>query len=103
MIHYLIRLLMLLVFIAAMADVWSTNRAIATGGAHEANPVMAFFMRVLGSGWVLARLAFALVNIWFVIHSPSSAETWKGLVSFSVNIAITGYAVLSNIKLGNKA
>lgn len=101
MMHLLVRVLMLLVLLAAMGDVWSTNRAIARG-AKEANPVMALFMRLLGDKWVMARLLFALLNIWMVMRSPATAETWKGAASFGLNVALMAWVIWHNVGVGNQ-
>lgn len=100
-VHYLVRILMCAVFLSAMADVWSTNRAIAKG-AKEANPVMAFFMRVLKEKWLLARLVFSQAHIFTVVHSPAAAETWKGVASFGLNLALMAYVIWNNIKVAAK-
>jgi hypothetical protein len=93
---------MLLVFAAAILDVWSTNRALASGGAKEANPLMAFFMRLLGSKWVLARLLFAQLNIYFVMSNPVSREGYVGLLAFGFNVALMTWVIWNNIRIGDK-
>ena len=99
--HILIRAMMLLVFVGTCGDVWSTNRALATGGAVEANPIMAFLMRIFGSFWIIPRILFGLGNIFLVIHWPATAETWKGVASFGLNIALLAYVIWNNITVGN--
>lgn len=98
--HYLIRILMVLTFLLAMADVWSTNRALANGG-REANPVMAFLMRLLGEKWVLARLSFALFTIFTVMSNTVARESWTGVLSFGLNVALLTWVVWNNVKVGN--
>jgi len=95
--HQFIVALAFLSFALAMADVWSTQKALAQPNTKEANPLIAFFMRVLGPKWILARLLMALLVVAAALLRGDS------LVSAAVllfNVALLGYVVYSNLKTG---
>ncbi len=93
--HIFVRVLMMLDYAAAIGDVFSTNLALSRPGVREGNPVIAFVMRVVGSKWVLVRLAFALLSIVAAANKPDSTAIWLYLAG----ALVTGYAVFSNVKL----
>ena len=65
----LIKTLLVVVALAQVVDVISTNRALAAGmGLYEANPVMGFSMSALGSFWWLPKFAIAAVLIGSAIQ-----------------------------------
>lgn len=97
-IHYLVRIAMILVLLGTMGDVWLTLRDLAAG-ASEANPVMRFLMHLLDGKWVIARMVFGLFNIWLVIHNPQAAESWMGLLSFTINILLLAWVLWNNIQV----
>lgn len=92
----LIRVLAFLSIILALGDVITTNGALGTGQAREANPVMALVQRVLGSKWVIARLAYNAAGIAAAFVYDG---TWAGVALLGVGNALTGYAVWNNWKI----
>jgi heme A synthase len=85
------RWLLLVVFVGLqLADVVSTNYALAVPGVWEANPLMALSQAKLGTAWWLPKLAaIGLV----VLTAPQSRRRWP---MFFV-VAISGGAVLLNL------
>ena len=62
-------------------DVASTYLAVQRGVAHEANPAMSFFIRILGlgGGLVLPKLA-VLGAVWLYFPQTQAMATILGLV-----------------------
>jgi hypothetical protein len=77
------------------ADVYSTSRAFAAG-AVEANPVVAFFQRVLGRWWGLYKLP-VLAGVGYGVHIAGDSE----LVIILLFLLVIGYSavVVSNLRL----
>lgn len=92
--HYLSRILILLYFVLTMGDVITTNLALKQPGAYEANPVMAFFQRVFGSGWMLVRLALGLAGIAFLLLTHP--EGWYTTLVPLVWCLVLGWVVWHN-------
>lgn len=66
LLYWFCRSFLMLGYALAIGDCITTIGAIATG-AHEGNPIIAFFMRLLNSKWVLVRLGFALAVVYFSV------------------------------------
>lgn len=92
-IFYGIRILMALVFLQAMADCWLTNAALKLPGTKEANPVMAFFQRLLGSKWVVVRLLFCLGTIYGALNAENPLI---GLLTLAFNFALMSWVLWNN-------
>ena len=72
-----IRALLVILALAQIGDILSTNRALAESpGAMEANPVMHLMMTYLGSWWWLWKVAVAgfLATAAFSIRQPSRRQ-----------------------------
>ena len=56
---------------AAWVDVLSTYHMLARGG-HEVNPIVAWFMQVLGDAWPLCKLpeVAVIVILWALAPRP---------------------------------
>lgn len=91
-----LRVLACLNIILTFGDAFTTNAALRQPGVREANPIMAFAMRVLGSKWVIARFVFSLVGI---ISAVSPGAGLFALAALAVGDALVAYAVISNGKL----
>ncbi len=89
---------LLLVFFAALqiADVLTTNRALALPGRAEINPVMVEAMSQLGSAWWLPKVAIvALVALAGLLASRRRSRILMSACYAS--ITITFAVVASNI------
>ena len=66
-------------------DVLSTYHMLARGG-HEANPIVAWFMRALGDAWPLCKLPeiAAIVILWAFVPRP--------IALICLGLMITGYS-----------
>ena len=93
--HFITRLLMFLVFAQAMADCVTTNMALRLPGAREANPLMAFVMRVVKEKWVLVRLVMALGTIYGSIGQP---DKWA-VLALGFNFLLMAYVIFNNIRV----
>jgi len=83
--------LLLLLFVdLQLADVVSTNYALALPGVWEANPLMAISQAKLGTAWWLPKLAaIGLVSL----AAPWSRRRWPMIFI----VAVSGGAVLLNL------
>ena len=83
--------LLLLLFVdLQLADVVSTNYALALPGVWEANPLMAISQAKLGAAWWLPKLAaIGLV----ALTAPWSRRRWPMIMI----VAVSGGAVLLNL------
>ena len=83
--------LLLLLFVdLQLADVVSTNYALALPGVWEANPLMAISQAKLGTAWWLPKLAaIGLV----ALTAPWSRRRWPMIMI----VAVSGGAVLLNL------
>lgn len=68
--------------VAALADVVTTVRALKRPGTREANPVIRFFMRHLGRGWVVAKLAITALGAWLLHPVPEAIWALAALTAF---------------------
>jgi hypothetical protein len=82
---------LLLLFVdLQLADVVSTNYALALPGVWEANPLMAISQAKLGTAWWLPKLAaIGLV----ALAAPRSRRRWPMIMI----VAVSGGAVLLNL------
>jgi hypothetical protein len=84
-------LLMALLFVELqLADILSTNHALARPGVWEANPLMAFSQAKLGAAWWLPKLA--VVGL-VAVAAPLSRWRWPIVAMVSVSCT----AVLINL------
>jgi hypothetical protein len=84
-------LLMALLFVELqLADILSTNHALARPGVWEANPLMAFSQAKLGAAWWLPKLA--VVGL-IAVAAPLSHWRWPIVAMVSVSCT----AVLINL------
>ena len=83
--------LLLILFVdLQLADVVSTNYALALPGVWEANPLMAISQAKLGTAWWLPKLAaIGLVSL----AAPWSRRRWPMIFI----VAVSGGAVLLNL------
>ena len=83
--------LLLILFVdLQLADVLSTNYALALPGVWEANPLMAISQAKLGTAWWLPKLAaIGLVSL----TAPWSRRRWPMIFI----VAVSGGAVLLNL------
>ena len=72
-------------------DVLSTYRMLARGG-HEANPIVAWFMQVLGDAWPLCKLPEVAVifMLWALAPRPIA------VICLGLMIAGYGFVVWQN-------
>lgn len=90
-VHYALALALI---IASIFDVLSTNAAINVG-AYEANPLMAWFQKVLGAEWWLARIGLALapVGLSFLLPPIYANVILFALLAFYVVTVMSNYAL----------
>ncbi len=84
------RLLLILFVVFQLADVVSTNFALAVPGVWEANPLMALSQAKLGAAWWLPKLAAIGV---VAVTAPRSRRRWPMVFIVSVSAV----AVLANL------
>jgi len=72
------RLLLILFVALQVADILTTNHALAVPGTWEANPVMAAFQARLGSLWWLPKAA---VVAWIVVAATRIQRRWPMIVA----------------------
>jgi hypothetical protein len=83
--------LLLLLFIALqVADIVTTNHALAVPGSWEANPVMAAFQSRLGSLWWLPKAA---VVAWIVVAATRIRRRWPMIFA----VTYCGVVVVLNL------
>jgi hypothetical protein len=63
-------------------DVISTERMLARGG-HEANPIVAWFMHVLGDAWPVCKLPeiILILVVWKLAPRPIALVFLGGVVA----------------------
>lgn len=87
-------MILLIVFVVVqIADVWSTNRAISNG-AVEANPAIAWVMKVTGKLWPVVKLGVAIPSGVYLYH----IGWFYPLLALTVVMA---YIVYKNYKIGS--
>jgi hypothetical protein len=79
------RLLLLLFVELQLADIMSTNSALALPGAWEANPLMALSQAKLGAAWWLPKAAAVALCC---IAVPVLRRSWPLIVAVSYYAAI---------------
>jgi hypothetical protein len=85
MLNVAVSLLAIAATILEVFDVLSTYHMLARGG-HEANPIVAWFMHVLGDMWPLCKLPeIAVIVIVWALVPRSIALICLGLI-------VTGYS-----------
>ena len=90
------RLLLLSFALLQLADIVTTNRALALPGNTEANPVMSSAMTHLGAAWWLPKLA--VLGLIFVAARYAHDRRSKLLMSaFYAVVAITFLVVANNL------
>ena len=71
MLNIAVSLLAIAAAVLEMVDVLSTYRMLARGG-HEANPIVVWFMQMLGDAWPLCKLPelAIIVILWALAPKP---------------------------------
>ena len=71
MLNIAVSLLAIAAAVLEVFDVLSTYQMLARGG-HEANPLVAWFMQVLGDAWPLCKLPeiAIIVIVWAFVPRP---------------------------------
>lgn len=83
--------LLLILFVGLqLADIASTNYALAIPGVWEINPLMAFLQAKLGTVWWLPKLAAAGL---LSVAALFTRRRWPMVFAVSVS----GFAVLANL------
>jgi hypothetical protein len=76
---------------AQLADVVSTNLALATNRTVEANPLMAWFMQELGPIWWLPKVIGLAAILWIFLTKPVNAHwAWPILALYLVVVLRNG-------------
>jgi Domain of unknown function (DUF5658) len=80
MLNIAVSLLAIVATVLEMFDVLSTYHMLARGG-HEANPIVAWFMQVLGDAWPLCKLPeIAVIVIMWALVPRLIAVICLGLI-----------------------
>jgi hypothetical protein len=76
-----------------IADIVSTNYALALPGVWEANPIMARYQVQLGAFWWLPK---ALIVAWICLAAPVTRRWWPMVfaVAYTVVIVAGNLAIL---------
>ena len=98
LLHYALRIAIMWSWAATIGDWVSTNRALGYPGNSEANPIMRWAMKLLGTKWVFFRMALAQGLIFYTVHNYDN--TWQSLASTTLAAAGVSYVVYHNWKLG---
>lgn len=77
--------------VAQLADVLTTIYALRRG-AREANPVVGFFMRRLGKGWVVAKLGISVGAAAALVHYGAAWALWP-FVALVLAVAVNNVMV----------
>jgi Domain of unknown function (DUF5658) len=78
--------LMLVLFVALqVADVITTNYALAVSGNLEANPIMALYQAQLGSAWWLPKF---VAVVWICIAASLTRRRWPMIFAVSYYVAV---------------
>src|SRR5579862_5871041 len=83
--------------LAQVADVLSTNAALASGatGTHEGNPAMALAMQYLGPLWWLPK---ALLGLWLIYECLKlKAMSKRQIIVLSAVAKVYALTLLSNV------
>ena len=84
------RLLLLLFVALQVADIVSTNAALAVPGVREANPLMALSQAELGAAWWWPKAGAVLLCC---IVAPLLRRSWP------LVLAVTYYAIIVSVNL----
>lgn len=85
--------------IVGFLDVISTDIALATGGAREANPVVRGLMDVLGPFWVVPKMVLHVVLGYMVVWYPNrpTLATMSAVAGLVLAAAINNFIIYANI------
>jgi hypothetical protein len=75
-------------------DVVSTHHMLARGG-HEQNPIVAWFMQVLGDAWPLCKLP----EVAFIVVLWAFAPRPLALICFALMVAGYSFVVWHNYQI----
>ena len=82
---YLQRLLLILLAALQVADVLTTNRALAAPENWELNPIMAYTMAHWGAAWWLPKVALVC---YAIAATPFIRRRWPLMVAVGIYVAI---------------
>jgi fucose 4-O-acetylase-like acetyltransferase len=78
-----LRVLLLVVAVAQLGDVISTERALSTGGdLREANPLIRLQMETFGSHWWLPKLIIAALFVVMAVRAKRASIRTTLLAAF---------------------
>ena len=92
--NMLVPLLAVAALVLEALDVISTERMLARGG-HEANPIVAWFMHVLGDAWPVCKLPeiILIIVLWKRVPGPIA------LVFLGAAVAAYSFVVWYNYQI----
>lgn len=97
MIHAILAVLFIIIAVLNYLDYASTTAVIASGKGHEANPVMAWLMKVTGPYWALYKLV--MIPIGWMIWKASATDPLLSVAVTALAGALFTYAVQNNYKI----
>lgn len=73
----------IIVFILSqLADVATTQFAITSGNAHEANKIVAWLMKRFGLGWIIVKVGAASGIAWWLYTNGHELFIWLVSLAF---------------------
>ena len=97
MVHVVLAILFIVIAVLNYFDYASTTAVIATGKGHEANPVMAWLMKVAGPYWALYKLV--MIPLGWMVWLASATDPHLSVAVTALAGALFTYAVMNNYKI----
>lgn len=90
------RWLLIILAVAEIADILSTNAALAnTPGAFEGNPFMRLMMARFGAWWWLLKALLAALFISYALHMKAANR--RTIVALGIVVPIYTVVIVSNV------
>lgn len=102
--YFFCRIVMVLGFALAVADVFSTIAALAYGG-REANPLWRWVMAGVAyfkgpkALWGIPRILLALGIVWLGVGNAFAPFAWWKVIAAIVPNAVLAYVVFNNFRI----
>lgn len=95
LLRYGAHILAVLIVIIGALDCFSTELALGTGNAMEANPIVRWMQDVFGAYWVWPKMAIHTLLAIALLAAPS----WSALVAMGLVSMLTLAAALNNLAI----
>lgn len=97
MVHVILAALFTAIAVLNYFDYASTTAVISSGKGHEANPAMAWLMKVAGPYWALYKLV--MIPLGWMVWTASATNPLLAIAISAGAAALFTYAVLNNYKI----